>query len=46
LHHNSVATRVQRAERLLGFSITEPYGRSRLLLGLVLRRLRDSASVS
>ncbi|WP_448608704.1 helix-turn-helix domain-containing protein [Geodermatophilus sp. URMC 60] len=43
LHHNSVATRVRRAERVLGFSVTEPYGRCRLLLALVLRRLRDTA---
>ncbi len=42
LHHNSVATRVRRAERLLGFSVTEPYGRSRLLLALTLRRLRGA----
>jgi hypothetical protein len=42
LHHNSVANRVQRAERILGFSVSEPYGRSRLLLALTLRRLRDA----
>jgi hypothetical protein len=42
LHHNSVAHRVARAERVLGFSTSEPYARSRLLLGLMLRRLRDS----
>jgi hypothetical protein len=42
LHHNSVAHRVARAERELGFSLNEPYARSRLLLALMLRRLRDS----
>jgi hypothetical protein len=42
LHHNSVATRVQRSERILGFPVTEPYGRARLLVALVLRRLRDN----
>ncbi|MFR9803171.1 helix-turn-helix domain-containing protein [Pseudonocardia sp. RS010] len=43
LHHNSVAHRVTRAEKVLGFSLGEPYARSRLMLALVLRRLRDSA---
>ncbi|MFD7990294.1 helix-turn-helix domain-containing protein [Streptomyces mexicanus] len=42
-HHNSVAYRVERAERYLGFSFTEPYGRPRLFLALVLRRLQHSA---
>jgi hypothetical protein len=44
LHHNSVAARVRRAEHVLGFSVVEPYSRSRLLLALTLRRLRDTAS--
>jgi hypothetical protein len=44
LHHNSVAARVRRAEQVLGFSVVEPYSRSRLLLALTLRRLRDTAS--
>ncbi|TCK22002.1 PucR family transcriptional regulator [Pseudonocardia endophytica] len=43
LHHNTVAHRVARAEKVLGFSLAEPYSRSRLMLALVLRRLRDSA---
>jgi sugar diacid utilization regulator len=43
LHHNSVASRVEKAEAVLGFSVTEPYGKNRLLLALVLRRLRESA---
>jgi len=42
LHHNSVAHRVKRAERQLGFSCLEPYGRTRLFLALTLRRLRES----
>lgn len=42
LHHNSVAHRVERAERYLGFSFTEPYGRVRLFMLLVLRRLHES----
>jgi hypothetical protein len=45
LHHNSVAHRVARAEKVLGFSIAEPYSRSRLMLALVLRRLRASADL-
>lgn len=43
LHHNSVAHRVERAERILGFSFTAPYGRTRLFLALVLRRLQESS---
>lgn len=43
MHHNSVRSRVSRAEQLLGFTITAPYGRVRLMLALVLRRLRESA---
>lgn len=42
LHHNSVAHRVARAEAELGFSIGAPYGRSRLLVALILQRLRDN----
>ncbi|GHF35510.1 hypothetical protein FHX82_007039 [Amycolatopsis bartoniae] len=42
LHHNSVRLRVGRAQRMLGFDVTAPYGRVRLMLALVLRRLRDS----
>jgi DNA-binding PucR family transcriptional regulator len=42
LHHNSVAHRVERAEKVLGFRCTEPYGRTRLLLILTLHRLLES----
>jgi hypothetical protein len=42
IHHNSVRHRVTRAERMLDFDVTAPYGRVRLMLALVLRRLRDS----
>lgn len=42
LHHNSVAHRVARAEAELDFSIGAPYGRSRLLVGLILQRLRSN----
>ncbi len=45
LHHNSVAHRVERAERVLGFSCTEPYGRARLLLTLTVHRLFASRSL-
>ncbi|MFJ8950732.1 helix-turn-helix domain-containing protein [Streptomyces sp. NPDC102381] len=44
-HHNSVAYRVERAQRYLGFSFTEPYGRTRLFLALVLRRLQESGDL-
>lgn len=44
LHHNSVAHRVERAENSLGFSFTEPYGRTRLFLALVLRRLQETSA--
>ncbi|MBF6207430.1 helix-turn-helix domain-containing protein [Streptomyces gardneri] len=42
MHHNSVRTRVERAEQLLDFQLTEPYGRVRLMTALTLRRLRDA----
>ncbi|WP_159663555.1 PucR family transcriptional regulator [Streptomyces mexicanus] len=42
LHHNSVAHRVARAEAELGFQIGVPYGRSRLLVALIIQRLRDN----
>ena len=41
LHHNSVAARVARAERSLGYSITVPRGIARVGLAIALRRLRD-----
>ncbi|WP_425825590.1 helix-turn-helix domain-containing protein [Streptomyces fractus] len=44
-HHNSVAYRVERAQRYLGYSFTEPYGRTRLFLALVLRRLQESGDL-
>jgi DNA-binding PucR family transcriptional regulator len=40
LHHNSVAYRVGIAEEALGYSVTDPYGRFRVLLTLVFLRLR------
>jgi hypothetical protein len=40
LHHNSVAHRVAIAEQALGYSVTDPYGRFRVLLTLVFLRLR------
>ncbi|WP_157121257.1 helix-turn-helix domain-containing protein [Nocardia miyunensis] len=42
MHHNSVTYRVQRAERMLGFSCTKPYGRSRLMFVLTLHRILHS----
>lgn len=39
MHHNSVAHRIARAEHILGFEITVPYGRVRLMMILVMRRL-------
>ncbi|MFJ3212595.1 PucR family transcriptional regulator [Streptomyces flaveolus] len=42
LHHNSVAHRVARAEAEFGFQIGAPYGRSRLLVALIIQRLRDN----
>lgn len=46
MHHNSVRHRVERAGEVLGFNPTEPYGRVRLMMALILRRLRDAHSVS
>lgn len=42
LHHSSVASRIRRAEHVLGFTVSSPYSRARLMVGLVLRRLRDN----
>jgi DNA-binding PucR family transcriptional regulator len=42
MHHNSVRLRVTKAEQMLGFDVSAPYGRVRLMMSLVLRRLRDS----
>ena len=39
MHHNTVAQRVRDAERALGYPLTEPYGRTRLMVGLILYRL-------
>lgn len=41
-HHNSVAHRVAQAERGLGFSLSDSYGRTRLFMALTLRRLRET----
>ena len=38
MHHNTVAQRVRDAERALGYPLTEPYGRTRLMVGLILYR--------
>ncbi len=39
LHHNTVASRVREAETVLGYSLTVPYGRTRLMVGLILYRV-------
>lgn len=40
LHHNSVAYRVSIAEQALGFHVSDPYARFRIMLCLILLRLR------
>ncbi|HKS44571.1 MAG TPA: helix-turn-helix domain-containing protein [Amycolatopsis sp.] len=42
-HHSTVATRLARAERVLGFPLNTPDGHFRLNLALALRHLRDTA---
>ncbi|GAB2505817.1 helix-turn-helix domain-containing protein [Nocardia heshunensis] len=42
LHHNSVATRIERAEAELGFSVRESFGLLRLAAALTARRLREN----
>ncbi|KIM14422.1 hypothetical protein QV65_32225 [Rhodococcus erythropolis] len=44
MHHNSVSHRVSRAEEALGFDITAPYGRVRLMMTLILHRLHAADS--
>lgn len=43
MHHNTVAQRVRDAEAALGYPLTEPYGRTRLMVGLILYRLSAEA---
>lgn len=43
LHHNTVATRLDAAEEVLGFPLREIYGRTRLLVALTLYRLYGSS---
>ncbi len=45
LHHNTVAHRMAAAEETFGFSLTDAYGRGRLYMAIVLRRLRESHSL-
>ena len=42
LHHDSVANRVARAAQALGYAVTEPYARPKLMLALALQRVRAS----
>ncbi|MFR9804118.1 helix-turn-helix domain-containing protein [Pseudonocardia sp. RS010] len=42
VHHNSVRSRVAQAERLLGFELSDAYGRNRLFLALTLRRIQKT----
>ncbi len=46
LHHNSVAQRVSRAERALGVQLDQPYGKNRMFLALLVRRLRNTAHLA
>jgi hypothetical protein len=43
MHHNTVAYWVHKSERVLGFQSDAPYRRSRLMLALCLRRVRENA---
>ena len=42
MHHNSVLHRVAQAERVLGFALSDVYGRNRLFLALTIRRIRQT----
>ncbi|MEU5419663.1 helix-turn-helix domain-containing protein [Streptomyces sp. NPDC020667] len=46
LHHSSVAQRVARIERSLGFGISGPHGRQRVQTALLLRQLNAPAASS
>lgn len=41
-HHNTVAHRMAVAEETFGFSLMDAYGRGRLYMAIVLRRIRES----
>ena len=43
MHHNTVAQRVRDAENVLGYPLTEPCGRTRLMVGLILYCLSAKA---
>lgn len=43
MHHNTVAYWVRKSERVLGFPCDAPYRRSRLMLALCLRRVRENS---
>ncbi|KPI10536.1 PucR C-terminal helix-turn-helix domain containing protein, partial [Actinobacteria bacterium OK074] len=42
-HHSTIAVRLAQAETRLGFPLTDPVGRTRLELALILHHLRDTA---
>ncbi|MFJ8752342.1 helix-turn-helix domain-containing protein [Streptomyces sp. NPDC102441] len=42
IHHNSISHRIQTAQSLLGFDISDIYGRNRIFLALTLRRIRET----
>lgn len=44
VHHSTLQERIVHAERMLGWSISDPAGRFRLQIALVLRRLHRTAS--
>jgi hypothetical protein len=44
MHHNTVAYWVRKSERVLGFQSDAPYRRSRLMLALCLRRVRENSA--
>ena len=43
IHHSTLQERLLRAERALGWSVTDPHGRLRFQLALVLHRLHRPA---
>jgi PucR C-terminal helix-turn-helix domain len=46
MHHNTVAHRVARAEQVLSYSVTDLYGRPRLMLALMLQRIGASPELT
>lgn len=42
MHHNTVAYWVKKAESALGYTLSVPYGRTKLFIAICLHRVRET----